>query len=225
MALPTLPVVFAAGAATILSPCCLPLIPPLVSGSVGHRLRPLAVVAGSVASFTVLGVLVGSAAALSPDVLRPPALATVIAFGAVMLDDDLHEAYSARASRLAGAADQRLAVLDDDTRPLATGLLLGLLLGVVWLPCVGPVLGAVLAYAATTGTAVESARLLFVYGVGFAVPLLGVAYGGKLAGQSVARRLGLLDNRRVFRRLGGVVLVASGVALLFELDRVLLSAL
>lgn len=225
MALPSLVVVFLAGAATILTPCCLPMLPPLLAGSVGHRLRPLAIVSGSLVSFTLLGVLVGTLGVLSPRTLRLPAFLAIIAFGAVMVDNDLHRIYSSYASRFSGAAATWMDVFDDGRRPLLSGLFLGTLLGVIWLPCVGPVLGAVLAYAATAGEALESGLLLFVYGAGFSVPLLGVAYGSRVAGRSVLQRTGIRGREEMLRRGVGVVLLASGVALLFGLDRVFLSAL
>jgi len=220
-----LSVVFLAGVATILTPCSLPLLPPLLSGSVGHRLRPVAIVAGSLLSFTTLGILVGSLGAISPETLRAPAFLAIVFFGAVMVDDDLNRTYSTYASRLSGSAAKRAAVFDEERRPVGSAFALGAFLGVIWLPCVGPVLGAVLAYAATTGATGQSGLLLFVYGLGFAVPLLGVAYGSKLVGRSAAERLGLLARGDALRRGVGVVLLLTGLALLFELDRVLLSAL
>lgn len=225
MEVPTLTVVFLAGVATILTPCCLPLLPPLLSGSVGHRLRPVAIVSGSLLSFTALGVAVGAVGSISPETLRLPAFLAIVAFGAIMVDEDLYRHYSTYASRLSGSAAQRVAVFDEGKRPVTSAFFLGVLLGVIWLPCVGPVLGAVLVYAATTGAALESGFFLFVYGVGFSVPLLGVAYGGKVAGRPLADRLGVLGRDDVLRRAVGVVLLVSGVALLFEVDRIFLSAI
>jgi cytochrome c biogenesis protein CcdA len=225
MGLPGVPVIFAAGVATIFTPCCLPLLPPLLAGSVGHRLRPVSIVSGSLLSFTLLGVLTGSVATLSPDTLRTPAFLAIIAFGAIMVDDDLHELYSSSASRLSAVATTQSTIFDEDKRPLLSGFFLGTLLGVIWLPCVGPVLGAVLAYAVTAGSATESGLLLFVYGAGFSAPLLAVAYGGRVAGQSVGDRLGIRGREALVRRGVGVVLLVSGVALLFEFDRVFLSTL
>ncbi|MFA9427937.1 cytochrome c biogenesis CcdA family protein [Natronorubrum sp. A-ect3] len=225
METPMLSVVFLAGVATILTPCCLPLIPPLLSGSVGHRFRPLAIVSGSLVSFTGLGLLVGTLGSFSPDTLRAPAFIAIVAFGAVMADNDLHNIYSRYASRLSSVATRQSTAFDSEKRPLVSAFLLGILLGVIWLPCVGPILGAVLVYAATAGATLESGLLLFVYGAGFSVPLLGVAYGGKFAGRSIAARLGALGRTDVIRRLVGFVLLATGVALLFDVDRILLSAL
>ncbi len=225
MDIPGLSVVFLAGIATILSPCCLPLLPPLLAGSVGHRLRPLAIVTGSLTSFTALGLLVGTLTAFSPDTLRTPAFLLIIAFGAIMVDDDLHRVYSTYSSKLAGRTTMRVSALDEQRHPLLSAFVLGLALGLIWLPCVGPILGAVLAYAAAGGGTMDSGLLLFIYGVGFALPLLGVAYGAKVAGKPLQERVGALNQPDVVRRIIGIVLLLSGVALLFDLDRLLLSLL
>ncbi len=223
MELPTVAGVFLGGVVTVLTPCCLPMIPPLLSGSVGHRLRPVSIVAGSIVSFTAIGVVVGALGALSPDALRAPAFAVIIVFGAVMADDDLNRWYSEKSSRLSSSAARRTDAFDTGARPIVSAFVLGLVLGVIWLPCVGPVLGAVLAFAAVEGSAATSGFLLFVYGVGFGLPLLGIAYGGKYGGRSVTERLGALGREGALRRFAGYVLIVTGVALLFELDRVFLS--
>ncbi|AUG47730.1 cytochrome C biogenesis protein CcdA [Haloarcula taiwanensis] len=215
---------FAAGAMTVLTPCCLPVLPPLLSGSVGHRLKPLAIVGGSVVSFTLVGLVTGYLGTLTSDSLRAPAFLVIIAFGAVMADDDLHEAYAATASKVSGRVDG-LGILSSSAHPIAAGFALGLVIGILWLPCVGPVLGAVLAYAGTTGDISQSGLLLFSYGVGFGLPMLGVAYGSKVAGGQVREVLPGAERTESVRRLAGYLLLVSGVALLFQLDRVLLSTL
>jgi cytochrome c biogenesis protein CcdA len=224
MAVPTLAAAMLAGAMTVLTPCCLPVLPPLLSGSVGHTLRPVSIVAGSIASFTAIGVATGYLGLLAPDTLRAPAFVTIIAFGAVMADDDLHELYSRYASRASGVA-AGLSSFDGGSRPLVGGFVIGLGLGVLWLPCVGPVLGAVLAYASTTDSVTQSGLMLASYGVGFGLPLLGVAYGGKVAGGRLLDRMPGLDTTTHVRRLAGYLLVLSGVGLLFGLDRAFLAAI
>lgn len=222
MAVPTLSAALIAGALTVLTPCCLPVLPPLLSGSVGHRLRPVTIVAGSILSFTLIGIATGYLGLLAPDSLRAPAFLTIVVFGAVMADDDLHAIYSRYASRVSGIA-AGLSTARDGRHPLVGAFALGLGLGVLWLPCVGPILGAVLAYASTTNSVTQSGLLLGSYGVGFGLPLLGVAYGGKAAGGRLRDRIPGLESTRHVRRLAGYLLILSGVALLFDIDRVFLS--
>ncbi|AQL42562.1 cytochrome C biogenesis protein CcdA [Halorientalis sp. IM1011] len=217
--LPSVTAVFLAGLLTILTPCCLPMLPPLLAGGVGHRLRPLGIVTGSVVSFTAAGVATGAVAGLGPDTFRLPFTVLVVGFGVVLLDDGINAAYERRASRLAGWATDLSSGLERDAHPVASGVALGLLLGVIWLPCVGPVLGAVLAAVGQTGDLVRSGTLLFVYGWGFGVPLLAVAYGGNRTVQWFESRLLAGDRPAVLRRVTGAVLVGTGVSLLFELDK------
>ncbi|WP_440007356.1 cytochrome c biogenesis CcdA family protein [Halomicrococcus sp. SG-WS-1] len=222
---PSTVAVFVAGVLTILTPCCLPMIPPMLAGSVGHRLRPAAIVLGSISSFTALGVATGVVGGLTPATLRGPLMVLLIAFGAVMADDDIHAVYSKYASRVAGKASEATTVVDEDDHPIASAFLLGLLLGVVWLPCVGPILGAVLAYVGTTGSVARSASLLFVYGLGFSLPLLGVAYGSKRGGRAFVDAATRNRRPELLRKVAGYALVATGVALLFELDKAAMSLL
>jgi cytochrome c biogenesis protein CcdA len=217
--------VFAAGTLTVLTPCCLPVLPPLLAGSVGHRLRPLGIVAGSVLAFTALGVATATVAGLTPGSLRLPFTALMILFGAVLVDDGLNRAYSRYASRVAERANRATSLVDTEAHPMTSAFLLGTLLGVLWLPCVGPVLGGVLAYVGTSGDVFGSAGLLFTYGVGFSLPLLGVAYGGKRTAGGLKRVASGGGHPEVLRRVVGVVLGGTGVAMLFELDKIVLGLL
>jgi cytochrome c-type biogenesis protein len=212
--------VFGAGVLTILSPCCLPLLPAVVSSGAGHRLRPVALVAGSVLSFTALGLAVGRVAGVSPGTFRLPLVVLLLVFGAVLVDEDLNAIYERHASRVAARAD-RIGARAEGRHSLLGGFVTGALLGVIWLPCVGPILGGVLAFAGTSGDAVVSGSLLFTYGVGFAIPLLATAY----VGTDLMRRAGVAIGQHGGRRLVGAVLLVTGVALLFDLDKLLMRLL
>lgn len=220
---PGLVAVFAAGMFTALTPCCLPMIPPLLAGSSGHQFRPIAIVTGSITSFTTLGVATALVGSITPDTFRLPFVAMIIVFGAVMADDDLHTAYTTYASRVTGPVTRITTAVENAHHPLVGGFVLGLFLGVIWLPCVGPVLGSVLAFVGTSGDVTQSATLLFTYGVGFSGPLLIVAYGGKRAGKTLTTRVRSLKRPALIRRLSGYALVVTGVGLLFELDKALLA--
>lgn len=222
---PTTAAVFLAGIVTILTPCCLPMIPVLVVGGTGHRLRPVAIVSGSTLMFTILGVATGMIGALTPDDIRAPFAILMVAFGAVMADDDLNELYSRYTRKFVSSANSATRVVDEERHPLANAFVVGLLLGVIWLPCVGPVLGGVLAFVGTTGDITQSALLLFTYGVGFSIPLLGVAYATKFGGRQVLGPVlddGLTEH---VQTITGYSFVAFGVAMLFGLDKLALASL
>lgn len=219
---PTTAAVFLAGVLTILTPCCLPMIPVLVVGANGHTLRPVAIVAGSTLTFTVLGVVTGMVGSVTPETFRAPFAVLMLGFGVVMADDDANAVYSRYASRLSGRATALTDRIDDERYPLANAFVVGLLLGVIWLPCVGPVLGGVLAYVGTTADVAGSAWLLFTYGVGFSTPLLGVAYAGKAGSSHLASRLADGASSAAFRTATGYALVVFGVAVLFDIDKLAL---
>jgi len=126
--------VFVAGTLTALTPCCLPMIPPLLAGSAGHRLRPVSIVSGSITSFTALGIITSLLSTVTPETLRVPfVLLIIIAFGAVMADDDLHDTYTTAASRITGPVSQVTRSVENTRHPLVSGFVLGLFLGIIWL--------------------------------------------------------------------------------------------
>lgn len=221
---PTTAAVFFAGVLTILTPCCLPMIPVLVVGANGHVLRPIVIVIGSTLTFTALGVATGMIGAVTPDSVRAPFAVLMLGFGIVMADDDVNDLYSRYASRLAGRASRLTGRVDEREHPLANAFVVGLLLGVIWLPCVGPVLGGVLAYVGTTSDVVGSARLLAVYGTGFSIPLLGVAYVGQAGSRRLLDSVTNGESTELFRTATGYALIALGIAVLFGLDKVALAS-
>ena len=220
---PTIAAVFLAGVLTILTPCCLPMIPILVVGANGHSLRPIAIVTGSTITFTTLGVLTGLLGSVTPDTIRAPFAVGMLVFGVVMADDDVNQLYSKYSSRLAGRATSISNRIDEQQHPLGNGLLVGVFLGAIWLPCVGPILGGVLAYVGTMATVEQGTVLLFTYGVGFSVPLLLVAYVGQGSMRWLLDATEGASSER-FRTITGYAFVLLGVAILFDIDRLALAS-
>jgi cytochrome c biogenesis protein CcdA/thiol-disulfide isomerase/thioredoxin len=191
---------FAAGLITALSPCVLPVLPILLAGgATGGRRKPYAIIAGLVASFTTFtlaGVWLLGALDLPKDLLRNIAIVLLFVVAASLLFP-----------RIGLALEQRLARLG--RRPggdLGGGLLLGAALGLVFVPCAGPVLAAVTVVAASRDLGGDVVVLTLAYALGAALPMLLVAAGGRwAAGMSSVRAHGTA----VRRGLGAVVAVTA----------------
>ncbi|PHP46010.1 cytochrome C biogenesis protein [Methanosarcinales archaeon ex4572_44] len=220
----TLFLVFVAGLGTILSPCVLPILPAVLSGSVGSRFRPLAIVVGVSVTFTTMGVfasLFGAGFMLFEAYLRWFSIVFIIAMGLVLFDERIGGVYTSLASRAVSAV-KLPAVEAGGGGGVLGGFALGLSLGVLWIPCVGPILGAVLAYvaagAAGSGSLFYGAFQLFVYSLGVGVPMLLIAYSGKtISGRSskIAR------YAPFFKKISGFVLLFVGIMMLSGVDKII----
>lgn len=216
-------IVFLAGVVTIMKPCCLPLVPVIFSGSGGHRLRPLAIVSGLTVSFTTMGVLVsafGATFGAYTDYLRNIAILFIISMGLVLFDEDVNMEFM----KISGSITQRLREIGflnkfSSKMPegsLMSGFFLGMSLGVLWIPCVGPILGAVLALVASVGNMTYGASMLFVYSIGMSLPMLSIAYYGK---KITNRYKWFSRNGELLKKLSGLVLILIGIMLLFGVDK------
>ena len=208
----------AAGSLTTLSPCVFPLLPLVLGGAAQrHRAAPLAMAAGMTLSFALLGVLIGlfgDALGLSPDRVRTFAAILLVAFGCSMVVPRLNQGLARLMSPLANSANRASASLDSAS--LQGAFLLGGLLGLVWSPCSGPLLGSALTLVATEGGAARGAVLLGLFGAGAAIPLVGVAYLSR-AGLGRLQSWLLLHAERV-KKAFGVLLLLLGLAILSGAD-------
>src|SRR5205807_8133857 len=136
-----------------------------------------------------------------PDNLRTAGLTLLAIFGALMIWPAAFERLTASVGGAASAASQQLAASHTNL----SGFVLGTTLGLVWTPCAGPVLGAILTTVATSPDCTHSAVLLITYTIGAALPMLGVAYGGQALSTQL-RRLAPIAGR--LQQAFGVVDVA-----------------
>jgi cytochrome c-type biogenesis protein len=200
-----LALVFGAGLASVASPCVLPMVPILVTGTAEeHRARPLLLVLGISVSFMAMGVgssLFGGAVAPFMPTLEKLTGGIVIILGLLMLLDVNLFKHLGLLQRIRPGG-----------RGLGSGLLLGLSLGLIWVPCVGPILSAVLGLVATRGSLPVGILLLSIYSAGFAVPMLAVAYGS----QALRHRIRAIQQHAVvIRWVSGLLLVAFGGYILY----------
>ncbi len=217
--LATLAFALAAGLVSILSPCVLPLVPIVLGAAASeHRLGPAALAAGLALSFTVVGLFVatvGFAIGLDADLFRLVGGALMLALGAVLLLPVLQERVALAAGPVSAWTDRRFGGF------AGTGLggqfAVGLLLGLVWAPCVGPTLGAASILAARGEDLGTVALTMLAFGLGAALPLLLLGLASREALLGWRGRMRTAGSH--LRRLLGAALVAVALLILTGLDK------
>ncbi len=199
-----------AGAGTALSPCVLPVLPAVLSAGVtGGGRRPLGVVLGLAASFTfatVALVYVIAALGLPNDLVRNLAIATLLAFGLLLLAPPLADRVEAWISRIVPGP----ARLSGDG--FGSGLVVGASLGFVYAPCAGPILAGVITVSAAQDFTLGRLAVALAYSLGSALVLYGLILGGR----RVTRRLDAYRGR--VQMAMGAVMVAVAFAMIADLD-------
>ncbi|MGY4648735.1 cytochrome c biogenesis protein DipZ [Mycobacterium sp. URHB0021] len=228
------------GLITGISPCILPVLPVILlsgaqsarAGTAGPRatgavavapaepsraesLRPYLVIAGLVLSFSAVTLAASallSLLQLPQDAIRWVALVALVAIGVGLIfprfEALLEKPFSRLPQKQFGSG--------------SSGFGLGLALGVLYVPCAGPVLAAIVLAGATGSIGLPTIALTLSFAVGAAVPLLFFA----LAGRRVAERVQAFRRRqREIRIAAGVVTILLAVALVFNLPAVLQRAI
>lgn len=206
-----------AGSLTTLNPCVFPLLPLVLGGAVQeNRLAPVAMGAGMVAAFALLGLVVGvagDALGLQPDPIRLAGAVMLMAFGVVMLVPWLSERFTRLLTPMASRAHGATARLDAGS--LGGAFATGGLLGMVWSPCSGPMLATALTIVATEGGATRGTLVLAMFGLGAASVLVAAAYAsragfGRVRGWVLAHMDGVKRGFGVLVLLLGIAIATGG---------------
>jgi cytochrome c-type biogenesis protein len=215
----TLGLALIAGVLSTLSPCVLPLLPIVLGAALGqHRLGPVALAAGLSLSFVVVGLFVatlGFAVGLDQDVFRYAAAALMIGIGVVLLMPRLQAQFALAAGPVGQWAQERTGTFSG--RGLGGQFAIGLLLGVVWSPCVGPTLGAASVLAARGENLGAVALTMLAFGIGAALPLVAI---GMMSREALLRWRGrMMAAGSGGKLLMGGVLLGVGLLILLGLDK------
>ena len=211
---------YAAGALTILSPCVLPLV-PIVLGSAAqtHRYGPLALAGGLVVSFTLVGFAVatlGSSLGFDSDLIRMGGAVVLLLVGLALFVPRVQAAVERALAPLANWASARQAGLERFGLTGQVGI--GVLLGLVWSPCVGPTLGAATVLAAEGKDLGAVAFVMLAFGLGIASVLLVIALAARGV---IARWRGrMMQAGGQGKRVLGALVIVVGVLILTGADRV-----
>ncbi len=209
---------FVAGVVTILSPCILPVLPIILSSSVGGqssgKARPLGVVTGFVLSFTFFTLFLSALVRLSgisADVLRNVSVVIVAGFGISLLIPKVQQLMEQFFSKISQMAPQ------GNTRSgYGSGVLVGLSLGLLWTPCVGPILASVISLALTESVSFNTFLITLAYSLGTALPMLLIMVGGQKLLQGVPW---LRANTEKIQKVFGVLMILTAIGIYTGADR------
>ncbi len=210
---------FLAGLLSTLSPCVLPIIPILLgSAANAHPRAPLALAGGLALSYAVLGTglaWAGSALGLDASILRDGGAVILGLLGLVLMSGNLQQRFATATSGIGDAGNGLISRMNLDG--LRGQFAIGLVLGVVWSPCVGPTLGAAVALASQGSHLPQVALLMGIFGVGAALPIVVLAYLSRSA--MMKARGKLMQVGKTGKTIFGAVMVALAVLILSGADR------
>ena len=208
-------IAFGAGLISFLSPCVLPLIPGYISYISGQSLQeilnqkkinffPLILFClGFSTVFVILGAsasLLGQALLQNSEVLRISAGIVIIIFS-LQLIGIINIPYLNFEKRF----DAK------ESRNILFPYVIGVAFGFGWTPCIGPILGSILALASIEETLTRAVVLLILYSLGLAIPFV-------LSGYLIQRFLLFSKNFRkninLISKIGGIILLVTGILIL-----------
>jgi len=211
----------AAGALSFLSPCVLPLVPPYLIYLTGASLERFAdeepvpqvrretIIAAClfVLGFSTVFITLGASASFIGRLLRAFSSELAIVAGIAIMIMGLH---FLGVTPIAWLMQQKRMEI-----PKPVGLwgayLMGLAFAIGWTPCIGPILAAILAVAASEQTVAKGAGMLAVYSLGLGIPFIAAAFAVETFAAFLAR---MRTNLAHIEKAMGMLLVLTGVAFL-----------
>lgn len=211
---------YIAGVLTLINPCVLPVLPIVLASALAEdRLGLLWLAAGMSLSFVVFGMVVavfGRALGLTPDMLSRIGAVLMIGFGLVLVVP----AFSARfESALAGFSARADASMAQGHGVGAGQLIGGMLLGIVWSPCIGPTLGGAISLASQGKSLFWAFLIMLFFAAGVSTLILGIGLGSKsLIRKRAAALRGIAERSKP---LIGLVFIGVGLMILTRFHHVL----
>ena len=210
---------FLAGLLSTLSPCVLPIIPILLgSATNAHPRAPLALAGGLAISYAVIGTTLawaGSALGLDTSIFRGIGAAILGVLGLVLVSGSLQQRFASATSGIGAAGNNLISRTRLDG--LRGQFAIGLVLGVVWSPCVGPTLGAAVVLASQGSQLPQVALLMGIFGIGAALPVVVLAYVSRSA--MLKMRGKLVQAGKTGKMILGAIMIALSVLILTGADK------
>lgn len=209
---------FLAGIITVLSPCILPILPIILSSSIGGvntgKSRPVGVVIGFILSFTFFTLFLSTIVKLSgipADALRMISVFVIAGFGMSLLIPKFQIFVEKLFSKFANYVPS-----GQGKTGLKGGLLIGFSVGLLWTPCVGPILASVISLAITGTVTFDAFLITLAYSLGTSIPMFLIM----LSGQNVLRKIPwLMSNLVNIQKMFGLLMILTAIGIFFNVDR------
>jgi cytochrome c biogenesis protein CcdA/thiol-disulfide isomerase/thioredoxin len=206
---------FIEGFALIISPCILPILPIVLAGSfTGSKKRPLGIITGFViffALFTFFSRKLVLYSGIDINLIRHIAYGILLVLGVVMLSSFLTEKFASLTRRLANTGSG-LTTANNTQGGFASGILFGALIAIIWTPCAGPILAAIIVQTVIQKTNLASFLTVVAFGLGAATPMLIIA----IFGRSIMGKFGFFKSHmNFFRKCLGLIIIASVAYMIF----------
>jgi cytochrome c biogenesis protein CcdA len=173
---------------------------------------------GFILTFSITGLVLSylvTSLNIAPDILRNIAIVALGIFGVFMIWPTPFEKLTVYLSGYINKANQTATAAGTGN---FGGFVLGIMLGVIWTPCAGPVLGSILTLIATSTELGRASILLIAYAIGAGLPMLIIAYGGQIVTTRV-RSFAQYATR--LQQIFGLLIISLAVAMYFQYDLLL----
>ena len=208
-------IAFSAGLISFLSPCVLPLIPGYISYVSGSSFNELIEKKNTnlipiilfTVGFSIVFIIFGAASTFLGQLLLQNSFELRIAAGVIIIIFSL---------QIIGVINLKFLnyekrIQTNNNKNIFSPIILGAAFGFGWTPCIGPILGSILALAATEESINKGILLLFFYSLGLAIPFI---LSGYLIQKFLIFSKNFKKNINLVSKLGGIILLITGILIL-----------
>ncbi|MCX7123890.1 MAG: redoxin family protein [Gammaproteobacteria bacterium] len=209
---------FIEGFALILSPCILPILPIMLSGSLeGGKQRPYGIIFGFIlvfATFTAGSRLLAIAFHLDLSGLRYLAFAFIALFGVILASESLSRKFEQSTRGLAQIGFKWSEAKNKPSGGFLSGFILGGLVSLIWVPCGGPILAIAIVQSAIQQSNWGSFFTFLVFALGSVIPMMLIA----LLGRKIMQHISFLKSQgsRLRKIFGFIIILGAGLAVSFD---------